>query len=143
MWMTSGALRLQPSAEQLVGPLEYACLSVLWRRGSASVGQVRTDLNSTRADQDELAYTTVMTVLVRLHEKGILDRAKQGRSYVYLPTVSEDELVAQLSRQEIEKLLSRYGSVAVTQFASAMRDLSPQHLAQLRRLIDSDEEDND
>jgi predicted transcriptional regulator len=141
--MGSGPLRSRPSAEQLVGPLEYECLSVVWRRGSASVGQVRTDLNSRRADRDELAYTTVMTVLVRLHEKGILDRAKQGRGYVYLPAVSEEELVEQLGRREIEKLLSRYGNVAVAQFASAMRDLSPQHLAQLRRLIETNEEDND
>jgi predicted transcriptional regulator len=141
--MGSGPLWSRPTAEQLVGPLEYECLSVLWRRGAASVGQVRTDLNRRRIDRDELAYTTVMTILVRLHEKGILDRAKQGRGYVYVPIMSEEQLVEQLGRQEIESLLSRYGSVAVAQFASAMRDLSPQHLADLRRLIETDVEDND
>jgi predicted transcriptional regulator len=141
--MVSEPLRSRPSAEQLVGPLEYECLSVVWRRGSASVGQVRQDLNSRRPRRDELAYTTVMTILTRLYEKGILDRAKQGRSYVYVPVVSEEQLVEQSGRQEIESLLSRYGNVAVAQFASAMRDLSPQHLAQLRRLIETDEEAND
>jgi predicted transcriptional regulator len=138
--MVSEPLRSRPSAEQLVGPLEYECLSVMWRRGSASVGEVRQYLNSRRSRRDELAYTTVMTVLVRLHEKGILDRAKQGRSYVYVPAVSEEQLVEQSGRREIESLLSRYGNVAVAQFASAMRDLSPHHLAQLRQLIGTDEE---
>jgi predicted transcriptional regulator len=133
----TGLLRSRPSAEQLVGPLEYGCLSVVWRRGSASVGQVRADLNSRRGDRDELAYTTVMTVLARLHEKGILHRVKVGRGYVYRPAVSEEELVERMGRREIEQLLSRYGDVAVAQFASAMRELSPQHLAELRRLIES------
>ena len=136
--MGFGPLRSRPSAEQLVGPLEYGCLSVVWRRGSASVGQVRADLNSQREKRDELAYTTVMTVLARLHEKGILHRVKEGRGHIYRPAVSEEELVERLSRQEIEQLLSRYGNVAVAQFASAMRDLSPQHLAQLRRLIETE-----
>lgn len=140
--MGSGPLRSRPSAEQLVGPLEYGCLSAAWRRGSASVGQVRDDLNSRRGDDGELAYTTVMTVLVRLHDKGILERAKQGRGYVYVPAVSEEELVDQLGRREIDKLLSRFGNVAVAQFASAMRELSPQHLAQVRRLIETEEDDH-
>jgi predicted transcriptional regulator len=83
-----------------------------------------------------------MTVLVRLHDKGILERAKQGRGYVYVPAVSEEELVDQLGRREIDKLLSRFGNVAVAQFASAMRELSPQHLAQVRRLIETEEDDH-
>ena len=140
--MSSRSFQAQPSAERLVGPLEYACLRVIWRRGSASVGQVLRDLNDDRQARDELAYTTVMTVLVRLHEKDILRREKVGRGYVYSPVVSESELVEQLGRQEIEELLTRYGNVAVAQFASAVRNLSPAHLAQLRALI-AKEDDGD
>lgn len=138
--MDSRPLRAQPTAEQLVGPLEYACLSVVWRHGAASVGQVRAALNERRLEHNELAYTTVMTVLTRLHTKGILDRTKQGRGYVYVPLVTEDELVRQLGRQEIDELLTRYGKVAVAQFASAMRDMSPQHLTLLRELIAKSDE---
>jgi predicted transcriptional regulator len=104
------------------------------------VGQVLTELNGARDKQDELAYTTIMTVLVRLREKGVLRRAKNGRGYVYYPLLSENELVEQLGRQEIDELLSRYGRVAVAQFASAVRDLSPAHLAQLRALIAKEED---
>ncbi|MDQ6837038.1 MAG: BlaI/MecI/CopY family transcriptional regulator [Actinomycetota bacterium] len=42
----------------------------------------------------ELAYTTVMTILTRLWQKGLTDREQQGRSFVYRPLVSEAELVA-------------------------------------------------
>lgn len=141
--MGSRPFRAPPTAEELVGPLEYACLSALWRRGSGSVGQVRADLNSLRPDRDELAYTTVMTVLGRLHGKGVLDREKQGRSYRYVPSLTEAELIERLSRQAIDHLLSRYGNVAVAQFASAVRDMSDEHVALLRELVERDAEEVD
>lgn len=141
--MNSRPFRTRPSAQHMFGPLEYECLSVVWRLGGVSVGQVRAELNSHRSARDALAYTTVMTVLVRLHEKGILDRAKKGRVYLYVAALPEDELVEQMGRQEIDQLLSRYGNVAVAQFASAVRDLSPEHLAQLRNLIESGERNDD
>lgn len=133
-------MEAQPSAAgttaaDLVGPLEYACLSTLWRRGGGSVGDVRDDLNRQRSDDDELAYTTVMTVLSRLHDKGVLDRAKRGRGYVYTPVLDERELVAQLSKQAVDELLARYGDVAVAQFASAVRDVSDEYVILLRSLV--------
>lgn len=136
--MGSRQFRAPPTAEELVGPLEYACLGALWRRGAGSVGQVRADLNSGRSDSGELAYTTVMTALVRLHAKGILDRTKQGRSYTYAPSLTETELVERLSRQAVDDLLARYGNVAVAQFA--VREMSEQHVALLRELVAEDDE---
>lgn len=141
--MGSQRLRVRPTAERLVGPLEYECLKVVWRHGVVRVGHVLKHLNGRRPDGEELAYTTVMTVLVRLHGKGILARTKRGRGYAYAATLTEDELVEHLSRQDIDDLLSRYGNVAVAQFALAMRDVSPQHIALLRELIASDEAVND
>lgn len=123
------------SAAHLVGPLEYACLSTLWRRGGGSVREVRDDLNQGRSGSDELAYTTVMTVLSRLHEKGVLDRVKRGRGYVYSPVLTEGELVEQLSKQAVDDLLARYGNVAVAQFASAVRDVGDEYVVLLRALM--------
>lgn len=127
-----------PSAEALVGPLEYECLSALWQLGAGSVGDVRELLNTDRDVADRLAYTTVMTVLVRLHEKAMVDRSKQGRSFVYTPRCSEAELVERLSRKAVDDLLATYGNVAVAQFASAMRDIGPQQLDALRAIIAED-----
>lgn len=69
-------------------PLELECLKVLWRRGEASVKDVREGLTATR----NLAYTTVMTVLDRLARKGGVARKKVGRSFVYAPVLSKDGL---------------------------------------------------
>ncbi len=65
-----------------LGPLERRVLETLWDRpGRASVR----DLSPSFAT---IAYTTIMTTLDRLHRKGLLDRAKKGRAFVYWPRLS-------------------------------------------------------
>lgn len=51
----------------------------------------------------DLAYTTVMTILVRLCDKGVIQRAKVGRAYQYSPVVAETDVVA----EQIRRLLDR------------------------------------
>lgn len=103
----------------------------LWRRFPASVGDVLDQINHAR--EDELAYTTVMTVLSRLHDKGIVDREKHGRGYQYRPRFTEDELVERLGRDEVNRILDRFGGVALAHFATALEEADPE---QLRRLTD-------
>ncbi len=124
--------RGRASARRLVGPLEYAVLQALWHSSPASVGDVQERVNAGR--DDELAYTTVMTVLTRLHDKGLLERVKQGRGYDYTPRFTEAELVEHLGRLEVDGLLERFGPVAVSQFAEALRDTDPVLLRQLVEL---------
>lgn len=69
-------------------PLELECLKTLWGIGEGTVHQVRKAMEGERS----LAYTTVMTVLDRLEKRGGVTRRKQGRSFVYAPKLSRDEL---------------------------------------------------
>src|SRR5580698_4839774 len=69
-------------------PLELQCLKALWGLGEGTVRDVRQVLVGKRS----LAYTTVMTVLDRLEKRGGVSRRKHGRSFIYLPKVSRDEL---------------------------------------------------
>lgn len=126
----------QLSASALLGSLEYPIMRALWERFPLTVGDVLDRLNDDRSSDDELAYTTVMTVLSRLHDKGILAREKQGRSYEYRPRCTEDELVRQHSRNEVQDLVARYGPVALAQFATALQDAQPELLARLVRLAE-------
>lgn len=123
-----------PSAEALLGPLEYAAMSALWTESPASVNVVLKRINARRDDGDQLAYTTVMTVLGRLHDKGLLDRVKAGRGYDYTPRFSEPALIEHLGRQQVDELVDRFGAVALTQFAAALRDRDPALLDQLTQL---------
>ena len=69
-------------------PLELECLQALWGIGEGTVRDVRHVMVGNR----NLAYTTVMTVLDRLEKRGGVSRRKQGRSFVYVPKLSRDEL---------------------------------------------------
>ncbi len=67
-------------------PLELDCMRALWALGQATVHEVRARLLPERP----LAYTTVMTVMDHLRAKGMVERERHGRPYVYRPLVTED-----------------------------------------------------
>ena len=76
--------------------LEMDCLRVIWKNPGASVADVRAALGR------PLAYTTVMTVLDRMSVKGVVQRKKNGRAYVYSPVLDVDS-----ARQEaVSRLLA-------------------------------------
>ena len=128
------AQRSAGSAEGLLGPLEYEVMVALWTDAPASVPTVLERVNTTRTADDQLAYTTVMTVLGRLHEKGLVERERRGRGYDYTPVFAEDELVEHLSRREIADLLERYGDVALAQFAAALDGADEELVERLRKV---------
>lgn len=115
-----------PSAK-LLGSLERRVMTQLWAGGPRSVGEVLAALNA--ADARHLAYTTVMTILVRLHEKGYVTREKEGRHFRYAAVVEESALEGQVGRRELSRLIDRYGAESVARFAA---DLGESGLA--RRL---------
>jgi predicted transcriptional regulator len=65
-------------------PRELAVMSVLWRLGSAAVSDVRDALD------DDLAYTSVLSALQTLEDKGYVRHEAEGRAYRYFPTVGAD-----------------------------------------------------
>jgi predicted transcriptional regulator len=78
--------RRKPGLAAEFGSLELRVLEALWRRQSdASVRDVH-------AEFPGAAYTTVMTTMDRLHRKGVLDRTKSGRAYLYRPRFSRAAL---------------------------------------------------
>ncbi len=65
-------------------PRELAVMSVLWRLGSATVADVR------NAMDDDLAYTSVLSALQTLTEKGYVRHEPEGRAYRYFPAIAAD-----------------------------------------------------
>lgn len=66
-------------------PRELAVMSVLWRLGSATVADVREHLD------EDLAYTSVLSALQILEDKGYVRHEAEGRAYRYFPTVAADK----------------------------------------------------
>jgi len=70
-----------------LAPLELECLSVLWPLGKGTVREIHRAL----AESKPRAYTTVMTIMDRLEQKGIVARRKVGRAFLYEPKLSAEE----------------------------------------------------
>jgi predicted transcriptional regulator len=70
-----------------LGPLEQRVLDALWTRG----GQAR--VRDLRPAFPQIAYTTLMTTLDRLHRKGVVARALDGRAFAYRPRCTRAEAV--------------------------------------------------
>ncbi len=110
-----------------MGELEAQVMDVLWDRGGWSTpGEVHEVVGADRP----LAYTTTMTILVRLWRKGRLDRQRDGRAYAYRPLSSREEYAAAGMRD----LLTRVGNrpVALSHFVES---LGPADRDQLRRML--------
>lgn len=69
-------------------PLELECMKALWSLNEATVEDIRAHLLPARP----LAYTTVLTVMDRLARKGVAERRKRGRAYVYTAAIPEDSI---------------------------------------------------
>ena len=116
-----------------LGELQTQVLEELWRAGEASVREVRDRLEARGV---KLAYTTVLTVMTRLHARGLLIRRRQGRRDYYRAAVEASELQAALSREAVDRLIETHGDEALAAFTARMRDGDPAALATLRELLD-------
>ena len=83
-----------------LGEREREVLEVLWAAGNATVQQVADSLKTA------LAYTTVMTTLDRLYKKGLLQRRKHDRAFVYRPTLSKNDLERGRASEMVYRLFS-------------------------------------
>jgi predicted transcriptional regulator len=81
-----------------LAPLELECLSVLWPSGESSVREIHRALAASRPR----AYTTVLTIMDRLEQKGIVTRRKVGRAFRYQPRLSAEEARLQAVRKIVE-----------------------------------------
>lgn len=113
--------------------LEAEVMVELWRRERATV---RETLDALNRGEKQRAYTTVMTVMVRLCEKGLLVRERVGTSDVYRPAMTRDEYLRDRSRHEVEGLVSQFGDHALAHFSRQVEQLSAQQAEALRRLAD-------
>ena len=98
-----GAAEVAPP--RVLGPLEVSVMGILWQRGESSVRDVIGCLDR------RLAYTTVMTTLDRLFKKGLLDRRKADRAFVYSPRFSKPNWERRVAGDLVAELSCRPGTV--------------------------------
>ena len=108
---------------------ELDVMAVLWARGSGTVAEVREAL------PDSLAYTTVLTVLRTLEEKGFVGHEEEGKAHRYLPLVARERAGRSALTRMVDKLFDGSPELLLTQLVSD-RKLSPQDIRRLRKILD-------
>jgi predicted transcriptional regulator len=80
------------------------------------------------------AYTTYMTVMRRLNEKGFLDRKRRGQKDTYVASLTRDEYQERRAGAEVRQLVDQFGDVALAHFARSLSGLDPARRQALQRL---------
>jgi predicted transcriptional regulator len=117
-------------------PLELDIMNALWSLGDANVQAVQ------QALPRELAYTTVQTMLNILHSKGKVKREKRDRAFFYTPVVSQSQVARHALSDMVERLFGGSAENLVMSLLEA-RQLTPQKLDRLKRLVREAREDSD
>ena len=111
---------------------ELALLRLLWARGPSTIRELRDELYPERTHAQ---YTTVQSLLDRLHEKRCVAREKSGRLNVFSATVSRGEMITRRLRETADSLCG--GSLApLLSHLVDQADLDDEELAALDRLVD-------
>jgi BlaI family transcriptional regulator, penicillinase repressor len=107
---------------------ELDVMSVLWDVGPATVAEVRERLT------DELAYTTVLTILRTLEHKGYVSHTEEGRAHRYKPLVKREVAGRTALRRLLDKVFDGSPELLLTQLVSE-KNLSDEELRRLRKLL--------
>lgn len=121
-----------PAAPPPLHELETEIMDEIWEAGGASVREVLDALNA--RTQPQRAYTTILTVMQRLHAKDLLRRERTGRKDVYLPTMTRAEYDEARAETQVEALVAEYGDLALAKFSHRVSQLDPERQEQIRRL---------
>lgn len=120
-----------------LGETEMEVLHHVWDLGEATVADVRERI----LEERDVAYTTIMTVMKKLADKGYLQYHKDGRTYVYAPAQEPDKVQHSLLRRLMESVFE--GSpMALVQTLVRHEDLSDEERDEIRKMIDAMEDDD-
>lgn len=111
--------------------LEAAIMDVIWtkRLSGFAVSEVVAVLEKQR----DIAYTTVMTTLARLHEKGLLARERDGKRYLYTSKLSREEFLESTAREVLDGAVGEHQALAM--LVEKVSESSTTELDELEALI--------
>lgn len=111
--------------------LEATIMNVVWGKRLESFAV--SDVLAVLEKQRDIAYTTVMTTVVRLHEKGLLERERDGRRYLYSPKLTREEFLESTARTVLNGAVD--GQQAMAMLAEKVSEASAAELDKLEALI--------
>ncbi|WP_144512084.1 BlaI/MecI/CopY family transcriptional regulator [Bacillus sp. FJAT-22090] len=113
------------------GPLEAKIMDILWNDVEMTIKDVQQVLDKEKITN----FNTVMTVMNRLVEKGILQKRVEGRSSLYKPVQSRVDFLNAQSKEMTNELMDEFGSVVVSHMLDALEDVDEDLVAKLEQKI--------
>ncbi len=117
-------------------PLELAVMKVVWKAGDATVRDVYQTLRKSR----EIAYTTVLTMMKILEEKGYLTRTQVDRAHVYRPARPRQQVVGAMVKDFIDRVFDGASEGLLAHLARDNRLTDKQRKAVRQMLADMEED---
>lgn len=118
---------------KILGELESEIMEIVWQsKRPVVVAEVVRLIEKKR----KIAYTTVMTIMGRLVEKGLLSRNLSGSSYLYRPRVNREKFVARAVHNIFTAAISNLGQESVTYFVKEIQKLNPKKRSKLLKMLD-------
>ncbi|MFA1710723.1 BlaI/MecI/CopY family transcriptional regulator [Peribacillus frigoritolerans] len=115
------------------GPLEANIMEYLWDKDEQSIKAVQQSLELDKP----INFNTVMTVMNRLVEKGILEKRSEGRLSLFRPVQSKEEFLEEQSKKLTENLLDEFGGAVISHMLDAMKDADQGLIEKLEQKIQS------
>ena len=117
---------------KVLGELESEMMEVIWQ--SPNPVRVR-NITEILQKKRKIAYTTVMTIMNRLVDKGLLSRKQDGRAYLYKSAESKDKFLTRASRLIIKNFISSFGDTAVAHFVNELEKVPIKRRAKLIKIL--------
>jgi predicted transcriptional regulator len=111
--------------------LEYAVLRQLWELGAGTVRDVHGKLHTPEA----LVYTTIAKVIDRLTRKGLLERERHGRAFIYRARIARELVERARAQDALSRLLGPAPHAAVAALVDAVDAVDPDLLDKLERAV--------
>ena len=119
----------------LLTDAELQLMLILWNLGEGSVKDILAELPESR----DMAYTTASTIVRIMEKKGFVDSRKEGRGHVYRPVLDKQEYEARTLGHVVNTLFGNTPASLVARLISD-RKLSQEDMAEIRRLLDAQED---
>jgi BlaI family penicillinase repressor len=110
---------------------ELEIMKIVWKRGESTVREVYEDLLKHR----KIAYTTVMTMMGTLEQKGRLRKAERGRAYVYTPVETQTKVVGNMVQEFVKRVFNGSASPLLVHLVESMNGDEDQ-LEEIRTLLE-------
>lgn len=116
-----------------ISELEQYVMNIVWSLHQCTVRDV---LMVVIKKNKPIAYTTVLTILQRLYDKGLVVKKKEGKAFIYKAKISKEAYSRSMAQGFLKKFITSFGEVGIASFAESIDSLSKKEKDYLLELLD-------